>query len=264
LQNSQQFRREAGHRKIQVKIDFLIMGSQKSGTTALTYFLMQHPEIYIPSEKEIHFFDDDALFEQMRGCVDYNEYHRRFDPQPGSKVVGEATPIYMYWKPSAPRIQQYNAQMKLILILRNPIDRAYSQYILQRGLRKEQLSFSDAIRRGVPRPGQGPRQSREQSYVGRGFYARQIKHLLRYFPKSQMLFINNEDLRRDHSNTLNRVFDFLGVRRVSFIKPAIINSSSYQPMEAADRRYLASRFRRDIKELEKMLGWDCSDWLTSE
>jgi hypothetical protein len=246
------------------KIDFLIMGFQKSGTTALTYFLMQHPEIYIPRDKEIHFFDDDAFFERQRALVDYTAYHKNFEAGCDARLTGEATPIYAYWKPSAPRIKQYNPHIKMIFLLRNPIDRAYSHYMLQRALGREPLSFSSAIRlERFLRLSDFPRQSRERSYVDRGFYTRQIRRLLRHFSRSQMLFIKTDDLRNDHSGTLDRVFDFLGVRRMGGIEPANINTNEYDPMSARDRAYLERRFRNEIRELEELLGWDCSGWAPS-
>src|SRR5687768_5412221 len=110
-----------------MRLNFLVMGAQKSGTTALAYFLMQHPEIYMPPDKEVHFFDNDRLF-RGRSAVDYRAYHNALNVPPGARMVGEATPIYMYWKPAPKRIKQYNPVTKMIFILRNPIDRAYSHY----------------------------------------------------------------------------------------------------------------------------------------
>jgi hypothetical protein len=245
------------------RLNFLIMGAQKSGTTALTYFLMQHSEIYIPERKEMHFFDDETAFASSLEAVDYGSYHAGFDIPSRAKVVGEATPIYMYWTPAAQRIKQYNPSIKLIFILRNPIDRAYSHYNwARRVMDKESLPFSVAIRlEGLRNVEQFPMQSRWHSYVDRGYYARQIKHLLRYFSLSQMLFIKTEDLRNNHSATLDRIFDFLGVGQAQSIEPAEIYSNRYGPMSSSDRIYLLTKFNDDIKELEVLLGLDFSDWL---
>ena len=90
----------------------------------------------------------------------------------------------------------------------------------------------------------------------------QIKRLLEYFSLSQMLFIKSEDLKEHHENTLHRVFDFLGVSRISYIEPAIINDNQYPPMSKSDRMYLLKKFETDIKDLEELLTWDCSAWLT--
>ena len=245
------------------RLNFLIMGAQKSGTTALTYFLMQHPEIYIPERKEMHFFDDETAFASSLEAVDYGSYHAGLDIPSRAKIVGEATPIYMYWTPAARRIKQYNPSIKLIFILRNPIDRAYSHYNwARRVMEKESLPFSAAIRlEGLRRLENFPLQSRSHSYVDRGYYARQIKYLLRYFPLSQMLFVRNEDLRRNHSATLDRIFGFLEVRRAHSIQPAEIYSNRYEPMSSSDRTYLLAKFNDDIKELQVLLGSDFSDWL---
>lgn len=247
-----------------MRLNFLVMGAQKSGTTALAYFLMQHPEIYMPPDKEVHFFDNDPLF-RSESAVDYRAYHNALNVPPGARMVGEATPIYMYWKPAPKRIKQYNPSTKMIFILRNPIDRAYSHYRLQRIMRNERLAFSVALRfERIRRLRAFPGQTREYSYIDRGYYARQIKRLLQYFSFSQMLFIKSEDLKYHHENTLHRVFDFLGVRRISYIKPAIINDNQYPPMSESERIYLLKKFERDIKELEDLLSWDCSTWLTPQ
>lgn len=239
------------------------MGAQKAGTTALTYFLMQHPEIYMPEKKEMHFFDDEEFFAWSGDSVDYTHYHKDFHAPPGVRLIGEATPIYMYWLPAAERIREYNQSIKMIFLLRNPIDRAYSHYILQQEIMgNEPLPFSAAIRmERKRRPKRDPRQSRIYSYIDRGYYARQIKRLLDYFPLSQMLFIKTEQLRNLHAATLDLIFTFLGVSPVDSIEPATINSNQYPPMSIPDRKYLLKKFRSDIEELEKLLDRDCSDWL---
>jgi hypothetical protein len=246
-----------------MRLDFLVMGAQKSGTTALAYFLMQHPEIYIPEDKEIHFFDYEPHFEH-RGPVDYTKYHEYFDVPSGARVVGEATPIYMYWRPARERIKQYNPSIKMVFILRNPIDRAYSHFRwFQRMTGKQGSNFSVALRlERIRRLRAYPRQTRQYSYIDRGYYARQIRRLLEQFSASQMLFIKTEDLRDNHESTLYRVFDFLGVSRVSNIEPARVNDNQYPPMSESDRMYLLKKFEKDIRDLEKLLSWDCSDWLT--
>lgn len=241
------------------------MGAHKSGTSALAHFLFQHPAIYIPKKKESHFFDNERIFKQSNGSPDYEAYHKDFEVPPGTRLVGEATPIYMYWKPAAPRIQQYNPTIKMIFILRNPIDRAYAHYNWAKDIMEDETEpFPKALRLEKRRLFERlPLQSRIFSYVDRGYYAQQIKRLLEYFPLSQMFFIKNEELRGDHANTLNRTFGFLSVRPVDYIEPVNVNNSHYPPMAVSDRKYLLKKFQRDIEELEKLLNWDCSDWLAS-
>jgi hypothetical protein len=152
-----------------MKVNFLIVGTQKGGTTALATFLAQHPNIYMPLIKEIHFFDNDTNFKNKQ--IDYNLYHNYFSPNINQTVIGEATPIYMYWKPATKRIFEYNPNIKLIFLLRNPTERAYSQYIMETKRSNDFLHFKLAV---LAEPIRGlvsrPKQNRTYSYINRGFY----------------------------------------------------------------------------------------------
>jgi hypothetical protein len=115
------------------RISFVVAGAQKSGTQALDRYLRTHPELCLPPlmptmgrqlTGELHFFDTDANF--ATGSPDYAAYRARFDPRPPQRLLGEVTPGYMYWPAAAARIARYNPEMKLILVLRNPITRAFS------------------------------------------------------------------------------------------------------------------------------------------
>src|SRR2546429_7073426 len=131
-----------GKRRIQ-KVDFLVAGAQKSGTTALNYYLRRHPYIALPIKKELHFFDNDELF--AGGNVSYEPLHEMFQPARPGGIAGENTPIYLYWRPALPRIRDYNPAMKFIVILRNPIERAFSQWNMQRTRGIEPCDFLDAV-----------------------------------------------------------------------------------------------------------------------
>src|SRR6266480_1310829 len=93
-------------RKVE-RLDFIVAGAQKSGTTALHYFLKRHPQIALPDRQEMHFFDDDEIFS---GPVDYERLHRHFRKRPlrllsvRLGLAGEVTPSYLYWKPAMERI----------------------------------------------------------------------------------------------------------------------------------------------------------------
>ena len=104
-------------KKFDFQIGFIICGTQKGGTTALDRYLRMHPEICMADKKEVHFFDNDNFFIDKK--PDYLKYHLNFSPRDHHKIIGEATPIYMYWKNSIKRIHNYNPDMKLIAVLRN-------------------------------------------------------------------------------------------------------------------------------------------------
>jgi len=168
------------------KVDFLIVGAQKSGTSALDVYLRDHSEIEMAVKKEVHFFDVEANF---KGDVDYGIYHRNF-AQNSAKLRGECTPIYMYWAPSMKRIFEYNPNMKIIAVLRNPIERAFSHWNMQQHRGVEKKDFSIAIRQESVRCRVSlPLQHRELSYTDRGYYSEQIRRIWRFFPKDQTLFI---------------------------------------------------------------------------
>ena len=101
------------------RLSFLICGAQKSGTTALAAYMRQHPGIHLPKAKEIHFFDDET---QTWPKPNLNALHDHFKAADADQLWGEATPITIYWDPAAERVWRYNPAMRLIVILRNPIE----------------------------------------------------------------------------------------------------------------------------------------------
>src|SRR5207248_10569093 len=111
------------------KLDFLVAGAQKSGTTALNYYLKRHPRIALPVKKELHFFDNDESF--AGGNVTYEPLYEMFRPARPGSIARENTPIYLYSTPALPRIRDYNPAMTLICTTRKPIARTFSQSNMQ-------------------------------------------------------------------------------------------------------------------------------------
>lgn len=240
------------------RIHFVIAGTQKGGTTALEALLRRHPHIGFADEKELHFFDDDRYFRGDRPA--YAAYHAHFSPTPETLMLGEATPVYMYWEPAAERMWRYNPALKLIMILRNPIERAWSHWAMTTRRGEETLPFGEAIRREAERCSEAlPLQHRFYSYVDRGFYSRQIDRLTRYFPMSQMLILRNEELRADAQSVVNRVSHFLGIPDVTIDVPPC-GPRQRSGMPAEDRAFLLECFEPEIAELERRFGWDCREW----
>jgi len=242
-----------------MKVDFLIAGTQKGGTTALGNHLRRHPDICMARVKEVHFFDQDKHFSKRD--VNYSIYHSFFPKHSKARAFGEATPIYMFWQDAPKRIWEYNPDMKIILILRNPVDRAYSHWNMMRDRGHEKLSFIEAVRAEDNRSRQAlPRQDRRFSYTGRGFYTEQLRRLWRYFPRAQTHIIRNDDLRENCIDTLNSIFEFIAVDGVDAIKEESAHVRSYaENMRPDDRRDLMNIFEYDIKQLERLLNWNCSD-----
>ena len=241
------------------KIDFVIAGAQKSGTTALYYLLSAHPEIAFPTKQELHFFDDEDAF---AGPVNYDALHQQFALGRKTIVSGECTPIYLYWKPALGRIAQYNPRMKVIVTLRNPITRAFAHWNMQRHKKREPLDFMEALRAEPARAREAASlQSRYFSYVDRGLYAGQLERLFNLFPPEQITVIKFEEFQHDNPGTLHGLCDFLGVSTLKSIAQKDRNVVPYErEMRDDEREYLRGIFRADISRVESILGWDCSDW----
>jgi hypothetical protein len=245
-------------RKIE-RLDFILAGAQKSGTTALHYFLTKHPDITMGDQQEMHFFDNEEIFS---GPVDYDLLHKHFGPVPLSTVAGECTPIYIYWKPAMERIWEYDPNIKLLITLRNPVDRAFAHWNMQRFKGRELLDFLDAVKEEKNRAREAASlQSRCYSYVGRGFYAEQLERVFKFFPREQVELIKFEEFQDKKSETLDAIFRFLGVEPFVSSRDKDRNVVPYErEMTPKERRYLYRIFAEDIAKLEQMLGWDCSDW----
>ena len=242
-----------------MQVDFVIGGTQKGGTSALDSFLRQHPEICMPeTRKELHFFDKE---ENFIAKPNYKKYHAHFEPR-SQRVVGEATPIYMYWNAAPYRIWQYNPQMKWVLVLRNPVERAFSAWNMETKRGAERLSFREAIEQEPVRCREAlPLQHKVYSYIDRGLYAHQVRRLFNIFGKENCLVLLNEDLRTDHLATLRRVFQFLNVD--SSMAPAqtsVFEQDYDHTLDPELHARLIDIFYFDIKELEHLLKCDLSAW----
>jgi hypothetical protein len=239
------------------KVNVVIAGVQKGGTTALFHFVEQHPEVCTSVRKEVHYFN--KHYSPGDGPA-YSRYHAWFEPGPGHKVLLEATPDYTYRQECMERIQEYSPEMRLIVILRNPVDRAYSQWQMATRKRREHRPFSEVVqhhRREADRP---VPHRKPFSYFERGFYARQIEAMWQRFPREQTLILRNEELLRQRDATLARVFEFAGLAPFTCADIGR-GPSSYEPMSVEDRVYLEELYEPEIHALEGLLGWDCSAWL---
>ena len=197
-------------------VDFVIAGAQKGGTSALAHFLSRHPAIAM-APREGHVFDSpDYSSDWTREEIDAR-YARRIERRPTTVVGGESTPIYLLLPGVAAQLHRYNPALKVIVILRDPVERALSHYAMERGRGKEHRPLWLALlaeRRRLKRcpDPRGPESAaRRHSYRARGLYGVQLRNLFAVFPPNQVLVLNSEDLRQRHDETLENVFAFLGV-----------------------------------------------------
>src|SRR6266446_2370882 len=245
-------------RKVE-RLDFIVAGAQKSGTTALHYFLAKHPNITMGDQQEIHFFDDEAMFADK---VDYEQLHKHYLLLAPSTIAGDCTPSYIYHKPAAERIWKYNPKIKLLILLRNPVERAFAHWNMQRFRSREPLDFFDAVREEKTRiAGAPPAQARRFAYVDRGFYGQQLARLFKFFPREQVKAVKFEDFTEKQRKTLASIFSFLGLKPLRALRSKDRNIVPYErAMNWEEKVFLHNLFAKDIAEVEQLLGWDCSDW----
>jgi len=249
------------------KVAFLIAGVQKGGTSALFDYLRESPAIQMPAVKEAHFFDDETVDWAADGTApDIAAYHALFEDD--ARLRGEATPIYIYWPNSLERIARYNPAMKVILLLRDPVERAWSHWKMEYAKRKEREPFAWCIREGRERLADGdpsaPGHHRVFSYVERGFYGSQVERLFSLFPRDNCLLLRSEELRDDPGATLDRVCHFLGVPTFTSIEPRIVHAARdieySSELRREDRTLLSAVYHPEMKRLENLTGMDTSCW----
>lgn len=240
-------------------VDFVVGGVQKAGTTALHHFISGHPHIAVLRDQSLHFFDDEKNF---TGEPDYAVLHSNFRPKHHWQIAGEVTNDYTFWRPALERIARYNPGMKLIVSLRNPTARAFSHWNMRRAKGQEPRDFLDAIKRDQERNiDELSPETHRFAYIGRGLYFAQMERVFRYFPREQVLAIKYEDFRHDYTQTIDKVFDFLGVERLPGLKNRETNTAQYhRKITAGERAFVSAIFEQDTRRLESLLGWDCSDW----
>ena len=210
------------------RLDFMIVGAQKCGTTALARFLSRHPEIGMADPKEAHLFDAPDYSGGWSPKEIDERYRPSFEHCPGAAVRGEATPIYMFLPEVARELERYNPDLKLIVLLRDPVGRAVSQYRMERDRGNEHLPLwlallSEPFRlRRCRDARQADSAMRRHSYRRRGLYSLQLRNLYRFFRKDRVLVIRTRDLLQRHDAVLRQVFSFLGVSEDVRIAPGTI------------------------------------------
>ncbi len=290
------------------KPDFLVVGSAKSGTTSLFNYLNEHPDIYIPEVKECRFFSQlpknfkglGAEFFPNSGITDENEYFSLFDGYE-NQVCGDISNDYLYYyETSIENIKKYlGDKVKIIIILRNPIDRAYSNFLHHVREGWEDGSFEEALIKETWRMKNNWAWS--YHYVAVGMYYKQVQAYLENFENVKIFLF--EDLN-DRQVFLKNIYDFLEVKNIEVSAEKVFNASGYPkskiihsvfhkksiirrigrmfvpekyrdkilnviknknikkiPMKIETREYLKEIFRDEIEKLSGLLNKDLSNWL---
>jgi hypothetical protein len=263
--------------------DFVGIGAQRAATTWAYACLREHPEVFMPEEKELHFFN--SHFDKG-----VSWYSGRFQPRAGQKRVGEITPNYLDSAVAIHRMARVIPEALLFVILRDPVQRALSAYHFF-GRYFDGMSFGEACRRMGP-------------LIELGLYAKHLKPVFACYPKARVKVFLYEDIQDEPATVLADLYRFIGVSD-TFVPPSarLIYNSAYFPMrdnpvasrlsslvpslqktfvgrwlrrllsrkrpsrrigvDPEDRLYLMTAFRDDILELQDMIGRDLTAWLGS-
>jgi len=292
--------------------NFLIIGAAKGGTTSLYYYLSQHPQIYMSSLKEPRFFaleGEKLNFQNPDNSINYNsvtnleDYRQLFAGVKDEVAIGEASPLYLYSSKAIERINHYVPQAKLIVILRNPVDRAYSCY--KHLISFESDSFANALKQEDKRIAQN--WAHLWHYKQGGYYYKQLKGYFDTFEREQIKVYLFDDLKSNPLELVQDLYSFLEVdrsfvpdltyknvsnnpkvkalqnivngrhflrsaskavvpenfRKIAAKKIRSWNSQKFDSMADDVKQQLMEDYREDILKLQDLIGKDLSHWLES-
>ena len=266
---------------------FLIIGAMKAGTTSLAMWLRAHPDVFIPREKETHFFD----VHHERG-LDW--YRARFAEAGHRRAVGEATPGYMFKEDAFSRMAGAVPDARLMAVLRNPVDRAYSHYWHRRTNARESREFGEAVAAEIAAdPAEGRRWG---GYLARGRYLEQLERVTERYARDALSVFLFEDLRDAQHETFAAACRFLDIDET--VRPSSVGvvytrtrpevsrldgaldrydrwipkplgralrargrrPAAYPPLDPATRAILVAYFRPFNEALGRWLGRDLAAW----
>lgn len=231
--------------------DFFVLGAQKGGTTSLYCYLQEHPQIQMPARKELHFYD---LYYE-RGL----QWYLSLFPEKNSNgypLTGDVTPRYLPHPEVPRRMYSHFPDAKLIILLRNPVARAFSGYKHTVRFGLTDLPFEYLIDREIEGICSGDSHAAPYSgTVVRGLYARQIKRWLEYYPKEQILILISEDFFKNTQKNMDKIYAFLGLSPFKHAYfPIKLESSVNIPFQPETKRRLEEFYKPYNKELQQLLN----------
>ncbi|MBN2682085.1 MAG: sulfotransferase [Bacteroidales bacterium] len=307
------------------KPNFFVVGAAKAGTTSLYYYLNQHPEIYLSPLKEPNFFSTDInpeLFSdtyRKNNQLDYKKYfsvkplnklqlsfvreeeyyNLLFEDAKEEKIIGECSTSYLFSNEAAGNIFEYNPKAKILITIRNPIERAYSHYLMALRYGYTSLNFNEAINKDINAIKKGWGIS--ELFIELGQYSQQISRYYEVFGKENVLVLLFEELKNNLEGSLGKTFEFLnvkgytvknsevqnsakvprfrtlnkffvhsGIKNLSTkmlpsgskekLKSALYKNAGKMEMKKEDRDFLLRIFETEIKETSVLINKDLSSW----
>lgn len=245
--------------------NFIIVGTVRSGTTSLYYNICEHPSVVSAAYDEIGFFDSNYHLglNWYRSMFPTENEMKELREKTGMSITGEDTPFYFWKKEVVDRIYDILPKVKIIVIFRNPVDRAYSNYNLGIRSKTETLTFEDAVDEEIKFLDEHSfRDSidRRRSYLSKGIYEKQVKLWFDIFPKEQIHILSTEKMNQNPQDTLQKIFEFLNLPKYNIKNPQRQKHAKYEKMDDKVREKLL-KFYKPYNEkffhiIQKKFEWD--------
>lgn len=281
------------------KVNLFIVGAAKSGTSSLYFNLQEHPNVFLPKLKELHYFSYPNVkntYYKVPIITNIEKYSSYFNMAKTEKYLADFSPSYLFYEEAAKRIHEYNPSSKIIIVLRNPIERAISHYLMDVKLGYQNKELIDILINKDEFKGYW------KEYIEIGLYSEQIKTYLHYFGHENVKILLFEDMRDNVDNFMNDVFNFLNITHIeckdkdkrynSFGKPKIksifylrniklirnllniiptgikekirellIDTNVKKPLMLEERKILSKIFENDIQKTISILNLNQEKWI---
>lgn len=275
--------------------NFFIVGTPKSGTTSLFHYLQEHPEVFLPELKEPHFFSCPEVkntYYKTKIVDSKQEYLDLYQERESYKAVGDLSSSYLFNKETPKRIHQFNPYAKIIIVLRNPVERALSHYLMDVNLGYINVSLSKVINN------KDTFKQHYQEYIELGFYEQQIRAYTKQFPDSQIKVVLSDTLYANTAETLKDIYSFINVSTTfitdfetvhnsytvprfkalkslvqsdglkkmipsglkSGLKSLIYKTNAEKPKLEVEKDLLREIYKKSIVETETLINQDLSSW----
>ncbi len=251
--------------------NFILIGAGKAGTSSLAHYLRQHPDIFVSTPKELNYFAfTDANLAQynladqqwiQNSITTLDAYQQKFSQVKHETAIGEASGIYMFHPQAAARIQAMLPEVKLMAILRNPIDRAYSGYQMHLRRGTETRTFMTAVQEDLT---VNPRPYMKGCYLQKGWYFQQLEVYFKLFKREQIQIFLYEELCQQPQQLLQRMYSFLNVDpdfKVNLEQKFNAAPNYTGALTLADKQQLLALSTPDIIKLQTLIQRDLSSWL---
>ena len=257
---------------IRVIPDFLVIGAKRCGTTSLYQHLSEHPCISRSPRDNIGFFNENYHLgiNWYKSLFPTVFYKKKMESKNKHCLFFDVTSTYMEEELTAKNVYEVNPNQKIIVILRNPVDRAYSHYHVNVKEKSEKRSFEDAVFEEMNRiKSERIIQNKNKNlrvftpnnihYLKKGFYALQLKSWFKIFPREQILVLSTEEFQEDQNLIYKKIFDFLNIPNMKIKNTEKMEKGNYIPMKDETRKLLLDYFRQYNYELFELINNEF-DW----